>query len=108
MKYSIKRFGFVQDFKRNPKETLRKTAHSGVDYAIDNPADTAAWAIGDIYVPGKLAGMAKKKWKGPKGKVAAGALGVYALSPFGAATLAIAKKNQWKKDKEKKNRMLKK
>lgn len=92
----LKRFSFLKDLKENPRETLRKTGKGAVDYAVDNPIDTAAWAVGDLYVPAKLAGMAKKKWTGKKGKIAAGALGVYALSPFGLTTLAIHQKNKWK------------
>lgn len=88
-----------QEEKPKVKDKIRKTGHKAVDYVVDNPLDTAAWLVGDIILPGKLAKEAAKKWKGPKGKLAAGALGVYALSPFGATTAAIAYKNKRKKKK---------
>jgi len=92
MKYRIKRFS-------NPKEAIRNTGHKLVDYAVDNPLDTAAYVAGDLVLPGILAKKAVKKWTGKKGKIAAGVLTGYAMSPVGVTAAGIAYKNKLKKKK---------
>lgn len=102
VRFTEKRYGFVKGLLDHPKETLRKTGHQAVDYVADNPLDTATYVAGDLVLPGWLAKKAAKKWKGPKGKMAAGALGVYAMSPVGLTAAGIAAKNKWKAKKKEK------
>lgn len=90
----IKRFS--ADEKKSLSDKVRETGHKAVDYIVDNPKDTAAYVVGDLVLPGILAKKAAQKWKGPKGKMAAGALGVYAMSPFGLTGLGIMAKNKYK------------
>lgn len=79
---------------RKSKGEVKSDVNKVTDAIIDNPKETAAYIAGDLVVPGILAKKALKKWPTGKGKVIAGGLGVYAASPVGLTSLAIAAKHK--------------